>query len=129
MYGVNKVILVGHLGQEPEFRYLSDNNAVLSFSLVTTETVIKDGVKVEKAEWHNIIMWRGLAEAAANVLKKGKLVYLEGKCHTRSFIDKNGSKKYTTEIVADYFTPLGRNSDFEDDKVNTDEENLRRKRL
>ena len=117
MSGINKVILVGHLEKEPDFRYLKDDVAVLSFPLATTEMLNKNGVRVEQTEWHSIILWRGLAEAANKVLKKGKLVYLEGKCRTRSFEDTSGIKRYTTEVVADSFTLLGRTSDFEDEKV------------
>lgn len=114
MSGINKVILVGHIGKEPDLRYLQDNVAVISFPLATTDYVIKDGVKVEQTEWHNIVMWRGLAEAAGKMLKKGKLIYVEGKLRTRSFEDKTKIKKYITEVVADSFNLLGRNSDFEE---------------
>jgi single-strand DNA-binding protein len=106
-------MLVGHLGKDPDLRYLQNNVAVLSFPLATSEIIIKNGVKVEQTEWHNIVMWRGLAEAAEKTLKKGKLIYMEGKCRTRSFEDKNGVNRYTTEIVAESFTLLGRPSDFE----------------
>jgi single-strand DNA-binding protein len=112
MSGINKVILVGHLG----------NVSVVSFPLATSEFFNKDGKKVEQTEWHNIVMWRGLADAAVRMLKKGKLIYLEGKARTRCFEDKNGIKKYTTEIVADIFTLLGRNSDFEDELISTRDE-------
>jgi single-strand DNA-binding protein len=114
MSGINKVILVGHLGKDPEIRHLEGGVAVASFPLATSETFNKDGRKVEQTEWHNIVMWRGLADVAAKFLQKGKLVYIEGKIRTRSFEDKEGNKKYTTEIVAENFTMLGRKSDFED---------------
>jgi len=114
MSGINKVILVGHLGKDPEIRHLEGGVAVASFPLATSETFNKDGRKVEQTEWHNIVMWRGLADVAAKYLQKGKLVYIEGKIRTRSFEDKEGIKKYTTEIVAENFTMLGRKSDFED---------------
>jgi len=113
MSGVNKVILVGHLGKNPEARQLEGGVSVVSFPIATSETFNKDGRKVEQTEWHNIVMWRGLAEAAEKTLKKGKLIYMEGKCRTRSFEDKNGVNRYTTEIVAESFTLLGRPSDFE----------------
>jgi single-strand DNA-binding protein len=113
MSGINKVILVGHLGKDPEVRNLEGGVSVTSFPLATSETFNKDGKKVEQTEWHNIVMWRGLAEVAARFLSKGKLVYIEGKLRTRSFEDKEGIKKYTTEIVAENFTMLGRKSDFE----------------
>src|SRR5471030_1051291 len=113
MSGINKVILVGHLGKDPEIRHLEGGVAVASFPLATSETFNKDGQKVEQTEWHNIVMWRGLADVAAKFLQKGKLVYIEGKLRTRSFEDKEGNKKYTTEVVAENFTMLGRKTDFE----------------
>jgi single-strand DNA-binding protein len=115
MSGINKVILVGHLGKDPEVRHLEGGVAVASFPLATSETFNKDGRKVEQTEWHNIVMWRGLADVAAKFLQKGKLVYIEGKLRTRSFEDKEGIKKYTTEVVAENFTMLGRKTDFEND--------------
>jgi single-strand DNA-binding protein len=115
MSGINKVILIGHLGKDPELRYLEGGVSVTSFPLATSETFNKDGQKVEQTEWHNIVMWRGLADVAGKFLQKGKLVYIEGKLRTRSFEDKEGIKRYTTEIVAENFTMLGRKSDFEPD--------------
>jgi single-strand DNA-binding protein len=125
MSGINKVILVGHLGKDPDLRQLEGDVSVVSFPLATTDMVNKNGVKTEQTEWHNIVMWRGLAEAAFKVLKKGKLIYVEGKCRTRSFEDKNGIKKYTTEIVVESFTLLGRNSDFEVESLNPAEEEFK----
>jgi len=113
MSSVNKVILVGHLGKDPELRYLEGNVSVVSFPLATSETFNKDGKKVEQTEWHNIVMWRGLADVAAKYLSKGRLVYIEGKLRTRSYEDKEGIRRYTTEIVAESFNLLGRRSDFE----------------
>ncbi|GAA4929428.1 single-stranded DNA-binding protein [Mucilaginibacter defluvii] len=115
MSGINKVILIGHLGKDPEIRYLEGGVSVVSFPLATSETFNKDGKKIEQTEWHNIVMWRSLADVAAKYLQKGKLVYIEGKLRTRSFEDKEGIKKYTTEVVAENFTMLGRKSDFETD--------------
>ena len=117
MSGINKVILVGHLGKDPEARTLEGGVSVVSFPLATSESFNKDGRKVEQTEWHNIVMWRGLADVAAKFLHKGKLVYIEGKLRTRSFEDKEGIKKYTTEVVAENFTLLGRKTDFEGDGV------------
>jgi single-strand DNA-binding protein len=117
MSGINKVILVGHLGKDPEVRHLEGGVAVASFPLATSETFNKDGRKVEQTEWHNIVMWRGLADVAAKFLQKGKLVYIEGKLRTRSFEDKEGIKKYTTEVVAENFTMLGRKTDFENENA------------
>jgi len=118
MSGVNKVILVGHLGKDPEARVLEGGVSVVSFPVATSETFNKDGRKVEQTEWHNIVMWRGLADVAAKFLQKGKLVYIEGKLRTRSFEDKEGIKKYTTEVVAENFTLLGRKADFENGNGN-----------
>ncbi len=112
---------VGHLGKDPDFRVLQDDAAVLSFPLATTENINKNGAKVEQTEWHNIVMWRGLASAAQRILKKGKLIYLEGKCRTRSFEDKAGIKRYTTEIVVDNFKVLGRGSDFREEPLEFEE--------
>jgi single-strand DNA-binding protein len=117
MSGINKVILVGHLGKNPDIRSLESGVSVASFPLATSETFNKEGRKVEQTEWHNIVMWRGLADVAAKFLQKGKLVYIEGKLRTRSFEDKEGIKKYTTEVVAENFTLLGRKTDFESEGI------------
>ncbi len=109
MSGVNKVILVGHLGKDPEVRHLENGVAVATFSLATTETYTnKAGEKTEQTEWHNIVLWRGLAEVAEKYLKKGKQIYVEGKIRSRSYDDKDGIKRYTTEIVGDSFNMLGK---------------------
>jgi len=121
MSGINKVILVGHLGKNPDVRTLEGGVTVASFPLATSETFNKDGRKVEQTEWHNVVMWRGLADVAAKFLQKGKLVYIEGKLRTRSFEDKEGIRKYTTEVVAENFTLLGRKNDFENDGVTSDD--------
>lgn len=113
MASVNKVILVGHLGKDPEVRYLEGNVSVASFPLATSEFYNKDGKKVEQTEWHNIVLWRSLADLAVKYLKKGKLVYIEGKLRTRTYEDKEGIRRYTTEIVVESFNLLGRRSDFE----------------
>ena len=107
---INKVMLVGHLGKDPELRHVEGDVAVVSFPLATSDYLAKNGVKTEQTEWHNIVMWRGTAEGAAEVLKKGKLVYLEGKLRTRHFEDKAEIKKYITEVVADKFILLGKSS-------------------
>lgn len=118
MSSINKVILVGHLGKDPELRYLEGNVSVASFPLATSETFNKDGKKVEQTEWHNIVMWRGLADVASKYLTKGRLVYIEGKLRTRSYEDKEGVRRYTTEIVAESFNILGRRTDFESTNTN-----------
>ena len=123
MSGVNKVVLVGHVGADPELRKLAGDVSVTSFSLATSEMIKKNGVKVEHTDWHQVIMWRTLADVAAKLLKKGKLVFVEGKLKTRSFEDKDGVMRYTTEVVAENFTLLGRNSDFDEraEEVSTDQ--------
>lgn len=107
MSGVNKVILIGNLGKDPEIKYLEGNLARVSFSLATAE-VYKDksGNRAEHTEWHNIVLWRSLAENAEKLLKKGTKIYLEGKLQTRQWTDKEGHKKNITEIIGDQFIVL-----------------------
>lgn len=107
MAGVNKVILIGNLGKDPEVRSLEGGAKVANFSLATTE-VYKDksGQRQDQTEWHNIVLWRSLAEVAEKYLKKGTMIYLEGKLRTRSWEDKEGHKRYTTEVVGETFTIL-----------------------
>jgi len=109
MAGVNKVILVGNLGKDPEVRHLESGAVVANFPLATSETYKdrKTGQRITQTEWHNVVIWRGLAEVAEKYLKKGSSVYVEGKLRTRSWDDKEGNKRYTTEIVADNMTMLG----------------------
>lgn len=109
MAGVNKVILVGNLGKDPEVRHLESGAVVANFPLATSETYKdrKTGQRITQTEWHNVVIWRGLAEVAEKYLKKGSSVYVEGKLRTRSWDDKDGNKRYTTEIVADNMTMLG----------------------
>ena len=108
MAGVNKVILVGNLGQDPKVRYLDNGVAVASFSLATTENYKnKEGERISQTEWHNIVFWRGLAEVAEKYLKKGDSIYVEGKIRTKKWEDKDGKDRYSTEIVADNMTMLG----------------------
>jgi single-strand DNA-binding protein len=105
---VNKVILLGNAGKDAEIRYLDNNVAVATFSLATSETYTnKSGEKVTHTEWHNIVVWRGLAEIAGKYIKKGKQMYLEGRIRSRSYDDKDGNKKYITEILADNIQLLG----------------------
>ena len=109
MAGVNKVILVGNLGKDPEVKYLDNGVAVANFSLATTETYKnKEGERVSQTEWHNIVLWRGLAEVAEKYLQKGSNVYIEGKIKTRKWEDKEGNTRYTTEILGDNMTMLGK---------------------
>jgi single-strand DNA-binding protein len=107
MSGVNKVILVGRLGKDPEVRNLDNGAVVANFSIATSESY-KDrttGEKKEVTEWHNIVLWRGLAEIAQKYLRKGDMVFIEGKLRTRSW-EKDGVTRYTTEIVGDNMTML-----------------------
>ena len=108
MAGVNKVILIGNLGKDPEVRYLDSGVAVANFSLATTENYKnKEGERVSQTEWHNVVLWRGLAEVAEKWLKKGSSVYIEGKIRTRKWEDKEGNVRYSTEILGDNMTMLG----------------------
>ncbi|HCK99017.1 MAG TPA: single-stranded DNA-binding protein [Candidatus Marinimicrobia bacterium] len=105
---INKVILVGHLGKDPEVRYTPSGDAVADVSLATTEFYkTKDGERTEKTEWHNLVMWRTQAEFAKEWLKKGQLVYVEGRLQTRKWEDKEGQKRSKTDIQVDQVTILG----------------------
>jgi single-strand DNA-binding protein len=118
---VNKVILVGNVGKDPEVRYFDTDTAVANFSIATTERGYKtrDGKDVpDKTEWHNIVAWRGLAKLAETYIKKGTQIYVEGKIRTRSWDDQNGQKRYTTEIFADVIQLLGKKSDGETSQGN-----------
>ncbi|MGA3012543.1 MAG: single-stranded DNA-binding protein [Bacteroidales bacterium] len=106
--GINKVILIGNLGKDPDIMRLESGAKKASFSLATTEVYKnKDGVKTEHTEWHNIVLWRGLADIAESYLKKGNTIYLEGKIHRREYEDKEGQKRSITEIIGDSMTMLG----------------------
>jgi len=110
MAGVNKVILVGNLGKDPEMRRLDGGVARVSFSLATTEYYKdKEGKKIEQTEWHNIVLWRLLAENAERLLKKGYTIYIEGKLQTRKWQDKEGTTRNTTEIIGETFQLIRRN--------------------
>ena len=108
MASVNKVILIGNLGRDPETRYMPDGGAITNISIATTETwKDKAGEKQEKTEWHQVAFFGQLAEIAGEYLKKGSQVYVEGRLQTRKWQDKDGNDKYTTEIVADRMQMLG----------------------
>ena len=108
MASVNKVILVGNLGRDPEMRFMPNGEAVCNFSIATTDNwKDKAGVKQERTEWHNIVMYRKLAEIAGEYLKKGSSVYVEGRLQTRKWQTKEGQDRYTTEIIADSMQMLG----------------------
>jgi single-strand DNA-binding protein len=111
MASVNKVILVGNLGRDPEVRYTPDNNAITNISVATTDTwKDKSGEKQERTEWHRVAFFGKLAEIAGEYLKKGSQVYVEGRLQTRKWQDKEGQDRYTTEIVADRMQMLGSRS-------------------
>ncbi len=115
MAGVNKVILIGHLGADPEIRYTADGTAVATFRLATTRRwTNKDGERVDQTEWHRIVAWRRLGEICAQYLSKGKQVYIEGRLQTRSWEDRDGNKRWTTEIVAENMQMLGKAGDVMD---------------
>ena len=124
MSGVNKVILLGNLGKDPEVRYLDNGVAVANISLATTENYKnKQGERVSQTEWHNVVFWRGLAEVAEKYLKKGDSIYLEGKIRTRKWEDKEGNTRYSTEVLADNMTMLGKkNSQVSDSQELTSNE-------
>lgn len=111
MASLNKVLLIGNLGKDPEIRHTENNLAIAKFSLATTEVYNdRDGNRQEKTEWHNVVAFRKLAEVAERFLKKGKQVYIEGKIQTRQY-EENGQTKYFTDIVADQLLMLGRKGD------------------
>jgi single-strand DNA-binding protein len=115
MAGVNKVILIGNLGADPEVRHLQNGASVANFRIATSETY-KDkttGERREQTEWHSIVAWRGLAEITEKYLRKGTKVYVEGKLRTRKWQDKDGIERYTTEVHADEMTMLDRASSAE----------------
>lgn len=104
---VNKVILIGRLGKDPEVRKINPTTTVCNFPLATNESYKnQDGSYTEQTEWHNIVMWRGVAERAERILKKGNTIFVEGKLRTRSWEDKENHKRYTTEIVVENFQLL-----------------------
>ena len=102
MRGINKVILLGNTGKDPEYKTLQDGTPVAKLTLATTETFrLKNGETQTRTEWHTIIAWRGLATLVNDFVRKGSLLYVEGKLNTRNFEDAAGQKKYVTEVVAD----------------------------
>ncbi len=112
MRGVNRVILIGNLGKDPDVQYLEGNIGVAKFSLATTETYKdRSGKLVSQTEWHTVVLWRGLADLAQKYLHKGSLVYIEGRLKTRSWEDKEGNKKFATEVVGDNLIMLDKRGD------------------
>jgi len=123
MAGVNKVILIGNLGKDPDIFSFENGVKKASFPLATTESYKdKEGNRVDQTEWHNIVLWRGLAEVAEKYLNKGKQIFLEGRIRTRSWDDKDGNKRYTTEILGDNMTMLGGRKDQNEIQQNKVEE-------
>jgi len=112
MRGVNRVMLIGNLGKDPDTQHLEGHIAVAKFPLATTET-FKDrsGKLISQTEWHTVVLWRGLAELAQKYLHKGSLVYIEGRLRTRSWEDKEGNKKFATEVVGDNLIMLDKRAD------------------
>jgi len=111
---VNKVILIGNVGKDPDVRYFDNGSAVVNFPLATTERgyTAANGTQIpDRTEWHNIVCWRGLAKVAEQYVKKGTQLYIEGKIRTRSYDDQNGVKRYVVEIYADNMELLGRKGD------------------
>jgi len=109
---VNKVILVGNVGKDPETRHLEGGNTVSKFSLATSEVYKnKDGEKITNTEWHNIVLWRGLAEIAEKYVKKGSQLYIEGRIRTRNYTDQDNNTRYITEIIGDVMQMLGKRSE------------------
>ena len=109
---VNKVILVGNLGKDPEVHYIEQGVAVARFPFATSETYrSKDGERITTTEWHNVVLWRGLAEVAEKYVRKGSQLYIEGRIKTRSYDDRDGNKRYITEIIADTMQMLGKKGD------------------
>lgn len=123
MAGINRVILIGNLGKDPEVRHLDSGLVKATFSLATTETFKgKDGNPTDHTEWHNIVLWRRLAENAEKYLRKGNQIYLEGRIRTRKWEDKEGNTRYTTEIEGTSMIMLGARKEHE--ATITTEENI-----
>lgn len=131
MRGVNRVMLIGNLGKDPDIQFLEGNICVAKFSLATTETYKdRSGRLIAQTEWHTIVLWRGLAELSQKYLHKGSLVYIEGRLKTRSWEDKEGNKKFATEIVGDNLIMLDKRTDgagaleFDTNELLNKEENM-----
>ena len=115
MRGVNRVVLIGNLGKEPDLQYLEGNIAVAKFPLATTETYKdKNGTLVSQTEWHTVVLWRGLAELAQKYLHKGSLVFIEGRIRTRNWEDKDKNRRFSTEIIGDNLVMLDKRKEQSD---------------
>ena len=125
MSGVNKVILIGNLGKDPEVRYLDNGVAVANISLATSESYKnKEGERITQTEWHDVVLWRGLAEVAEKFLKKGSSVYIEGKLRTNKWVDKDENNRYKTEVLADKLTMLGKSNSQDNSAEKSSEDDL-----
>ena len=125
MRGVNRVVLIGNLGKDPEIQYLEGNIPVAKFPLATTETYKdKTGKLISQTEWHNIVLWRGLAELAQKYLHKSSLVYIEGRLKTRHWEDRDHNKKVATEIIADNLIMLDKRAEGGQPGIDGGHENL-----
>ena len=125
MTGVNKVILIGNLGKDPEVRYLDNGVAVANISLATSESYKnKEGERITQTEWHDVVLWRGLAEVAEKFLKKGSSVYIEGKLRTNKWVDKDENNRYKTEVLADKLTMLGKSNSQDNSVEKSSEDDL-----
>lgn len=112
MRGLNRVMLIGNLGKDPDVQYLEGNVSMAKFPLATTEMFKeRSGKMASQTEWHNVVLWRGLADLAQKFLHKGSLIYLEGRLRTRSWEDKEGHKKFLTEVMGDNFIMLDKRTD------------------
>jgi single-strand DNA-binding protein len=121
MRGVNRVMLIGNLGKDPDVQHLEGNIAVAKFPLATTETYKdRSGKLISQTEWHTVVLWRGLAELAQKYLHKGSLIYVEGRLRTRSWEDKDGNKKFATEVVGDNLIMLDKRGDGHSSQGNSD---------
>ncbi len=118
MRGVNRVVLIGNLGKEPDLQYLEGNIAVAKFPLATTETYKdKNGALVSQTEWHTVVLWRGLAELAQKYLHKGSLVFIEGRIRTRNWEDKDKNRRFSTEIIGDNLVMLDKRKEHADQPI------------
>lgn len=125
MRGVNRVMLIGNLGRDPDLQYLEGNIAVAKFPLATTETFKdKNGNLVSQTEWHTVVLWRGLAELAQKYLHKGSLVFIEGRLRTRTWEDKDKNRRFSTEIVGDNLVMLDKRKDNNDNFQATDQQDI-----
>ncbi|MBG37653.1 MAG: single-stranded DNA-binding protein, partial [Flavobacteriales bacterium] len=120
-----KVILIGNLGKDPEVRYLDNGVAVANISLATSESYKnKEGERITQTEWHDVVLWRGLAEVAEKFLKKGSSVYIEGKLRTNKWVDKDENSRYKTEVLADKLTMLGKSNSQDNSIEKSSEDDL-----